>query len=316
MTWSVPIWLDLWLVGMAGGSYATAFLVAYFSVGGNKPLLKLATFLSLPLVVIGVLLLVIDLGNPLRFWHFLTQFKVLSPMSMGTWIVLAWIVIAVMMVILWRIESRCTREITGRPRRITGFLSWFNLVLAVLLMVYGGVLPAVSSKMLWSGTFLLPALFVASDISMGLAILIIVALTINAISQGNYTAFKTTLNQIISLTNWTFPKQTVSRIALANAIVILVEVAALTGHIFGIATYVKTGARPTIDLLIAGRLAVPFWLGVGLLALLMPLVLYGINWRKDIEIGTARRILAISSVCVIFGGLLLRAVIMAGGQMI
>ena len=117
MTWGVPIWFDLWLAGIAGGTYSTAFLVDHFSGRGNKPLLRLATCLSIPLAVIGVLLLIIDLGNPSRFWHFLTQFKVLSPMSMGTWILLAWVVIAVMMVILWRIESNSGKETARRLRR-------------------------------------------------------------------------------------------------------------------------------------------------------------------------------------------------------
>lgn len=314
MTWGVPVWLDLWLAGMAGGTYSTAFLVAHFSGGGNRPLLRLATCLGIPLVVIGVLLLIVELGNPLRFWHFLTQFKVLSPMSMGTWILLAWVVIAVMMVVLWRIENSFGKETAGRLRRATGFLSLVNLVFAVLLMLYSGVLPAVSSRVLWAGTVFLPALSVASAVSMGMAILIIAALTVNAISKGDFAVLKPALNQIPGSTDWIISNRTVARIAVANAIVILIELAALIGHVLGIATSAEAGASESLGLLITGALAVPFWLGVVLLALLIPLALYIINWGKDIETGNVGRVTAISSACVIFGGLLLRAVIIAGGQ--
>ncbi len=314
MTWSVPIWFDLWLAGMAGGTYSTAFLVDYFSGGRNKPLLRLATYLGIPLVVIGVLLLIIDLGNPLRFWHFLTQFKVLSPMSMGTWILLAWVVFAVMMVILWRIENSFSKETAGRLRKTTGFLSLVNLVFAVLLMIYSGVLPAVSSKVLWAGTVLLPALFVASAVSMGLAILIITILTVNATNKGGFAVLKPVINQTLGSTDWTIPSRTVPRIAIANAIVIIIELAALIGHILWLTISAEAGAGEAFELLITGTLALPFWLGVVLLALLIPLALYVINWGKDIEARTVERTIVISAICVIFGGLLLRAVIMVSGQ--
>lgn len=314
MTWGVPVWFDLWLAGIAGGTYSTAFLIDHFSGRGNKPLLRLATCLSIPLAVIGVLLLIVDLGNPSRFWHFLTQFKVLSPMSMGTWILLAWVVIAVMMVILWRIESNFGKQTAGRLRRATGFLSSVNLPFAALLMVYSGVLPAVSSQVLWAGTVLLPALFVASAISMGLAILIIAVLAVNAIIKGDSAAQESAVTRILGSAGWTIPGRTVARIAVANAIVILVELAALIGHLVGLIASAGTGTGEALGLLITGTLAVPFWLGVVLLALLIPLALYVISCRKDIDTGNAGRLVAISSICVIFGGLLLRAVIIAGGQ--
>ena len=314
MTWSVPIWFDLWLASMAGGAYSTAFLVSHFGGGGNKPLLRLATYLGVPLVVTGVLLLVIDLGNPLRFWHFLTQFKLLSPMSMGTWILLAWVVIAVTIVILWRVENHSSKETADRVRGVAGFLSLVNLAFAVLLMVYSGVLPAVSSKALWTGTVLLPALFVASAISMGLAILIIAALTVDATRKGSFVLLKPAISQVFGSTDWTIPNQMVVRLAKANAIVILIELAALIGHLIGLAASARAGASEAFGLLISGTLAIPFWLGVVLLALLIPLALYAINWGKDVETGNVGRVIAISSVCVISGGLLLRAVITVGGQ--
>jgi formate-dependent nitrite reductase membrane component NrfD len=233
---------------------------------------------------------------------------------MGTWILLAWVVIAVMMVILWRIENSFSKETAGRLRRTTGFLSLVNLVFAVLLMIYSGVLPAVSSKVLWAGTVLLPALFVASAVSMGLAILIIAILTVNATNKGGFAVLKPVINQTLDSTDWTIPSRTVPRIAMANAIVIIIELAALIGHILWLTISAEAGAGEAIELFITGTLAVPFWLGVVLLALLIPLALYVINWGKDIETGTVERTMAISSICVVFGGLLLRAVIMVGGQ--
>ena len=74
MTWESPIWLYLWLAGMAGGAYFTAFLVDRFSGGQQKALLRLATYVALPLAILGVLLLVLDLGVPERFWRLVRRY--------------------------------------------------------------------------------------------------------------------------------------------------------------------------------------------------------------------------------------------------
>ena len=108
--------------------------------------------------------------------------------------------------------------------------------------------------------------------------------------------------------------QTVVRLVAANAIVILVEIAVLFGHLFGLAISTNTVADEALTLIMTGSLAVPFWLGVVLFALLLPLTLYVVNWRRGIETVSAGRAITVSPVCVILGGLLLRAVITVGGQ--
>jgi formate-dependent nitrite reductase membrane component NrfD len=67
--------------------------------------------------------------------------------------------------------------------------------------------------------------------------------------------------------------------------------------------------------LLTGELAIPFWIGVVLLAILLPFALYVINWGKKIEDQRIVFVSAItSSACVIIGGLMLRTVIVIGGQ--
>ena len=52
-----------------------------------------------------------------------------------------------------------------------------------------------------------------------------------------------------------------------------------------------------------------------LVALLIPLGLEITNWGKEIENKAVWRALVASSVCVVLGGLVLRAVIVVGGQL-
>ena len=238
-------------------------------------------------------------------------------MSLGTWILLAWVAIAVVMVVLWWIANRINEESARGLQRITGFLGWINVVFAVLLMSYTGVLLAVSNQSLWAGTVLLPCLFVVSAISTGVAILILGAITANAISKGGMAELKLDLNQIFGTKDWTVSNKVVGRLGEADAIVIGAEIAALIGYVIWLGVSSMAGAGEALRLITIGSpgMAVLFWVGVVILALLIPFVLDLRNWGKDIETKAVWRMVVVSSACAILGGLVLRAIITIGGQM-
>ena len=315
MTWGAPIWIYLWMAGMAGGAYFAAFLAERFTGITDRKLLRLAIYLGVPLAVIGVLLLVVDLGHPIRFWHLFTQFKVISPMSIGTWILLAWVGIAIIMAILWWAENFLTEEVARSLRRTTERLSWVDLVLAVLLIAYTGVLLAVSNQPLWASTALLPSLFVISAVSTGVAMLVLAGIAVNSVSRGSLVELRMALNQLFGSRDWTISNRTVARLAEADVIVIIVELAVLIGYAIWLAISSMAGAGEALRLLTTGVLAAPFWVGVVLLALLIPLGLDIANWGKEIETKKVRLALITSSTCVILGGLILRAVIVIGAQL-
>lgn len=314
MTWDTMIYIYLWLAGMAGGAYFCGFLVDRFTGRTSRTLLQLAVYIGIPLAVVGVILLVADLGRPIRFWHLFTQFKWVSPMSLGTWILLVWVGIAVTMVVFWQVERFLGKERARGLRQLRGFLSWIGVVFAVLLMVYTGVLLANSAQPLWAGTALLPSLFVASAISTGVAALVIAAIVVNAITGAHLVKLRLAMNQILGSTDWTIPDRTVARLAEAHVMVVLVEMAALIAYAVWLATSPVSGASEALRLLTTGVLAPAFWAGVVFLALLLPLALELFNWGKEIGARIVLRRIMASSACVILGGLVLRAVIVIGGQ--
>lgn len=313
MTWTALIWIYLWLAGMAGGAYLAAFAVNRFSGGKHDSLLRLSTYLAIPLVVVGVLLLIFELGNPIRFWHLFTQFDFVSPMSMGTWILIAWVVIAMIMIVSWWLQNRVSSEAAASLAGLRSPLSVVNAVLAAALITYTGVLLSVSSQSLWAGTILLPTLFVISAISTGVAILVLAALALNAIADGSMAGLKPALSYIFGSTEWKTPKEVVLKLAETDAIIIVLEILAMVGFIIWLVT--STPGSDALSVLISGSMAAPFWVGVVLLALLIPFGLDLSIRGKTIEAKGVLMTITTSSLCVIVGGLILRWVITSGGQL-
>ena len=54
LTWGTPLFFDLWVAGMAGGAYFVAFLVNLLIGDKEDRLLKLSTYIGVPLVLLGV----------------------------------------------------------------------------------------------------------------------------------------------------------------------------------------------------------------------------------------------------------------------
>lgn len=293
ITWGLPIWLYLWLAGIATGAYFAAFLAEHFGKYTNHRLLNTALYLGIPAAIAGVIFLLIDLGHPLRFWHLLVFINFKSPMSIGSWLLLLWIAISILIVFLWNIRNRISIK-PGSLQRIMDYLCWAGFFVSVFLMGYTGVLLSASIKTLWSATALLPPLFVASAVSTGTASMIIVGL----------------ITKI-----WRSSSDVIRRMVQVETVVILTELVILLTYLFWLSQSRIPGANESMRQLTTGVMAVLFWIGVVLLAILIPFVLDITHWGKKVEehriVFTAA---AASSACVILGGLILRAVIVIGGQ--
>ncbi len=315
LTWGTPLFFDLWMAGMAGGAYFAAFLIHLFGADEEKRLLKLATYIGVPLVLLGVLAIIIDLGEPLRAfniyvglrpwswqvvsgggaaslraWPPSVTFHLTSPMSLGGWILVIFSVAGVALIALWLAESAESPEQRGgflgwvadilRPLvPATKALTWIGFVFAILLMAYTGVVLSASSQTLWQATFLVPPLFVASATSTGLAALMIA----------------------LQLTGARERAAVMAQLRKALTVLVIVQLVVLVGFLLWLSVAGVVGP------LISGTLGLFFWVGVVLLGLLIPLGL-------EFSALRGRAVLA-SPALVLLGGLVLRAVVVIGGQM-
>jgi protein NrfD len=313
LTWRWELVIYLWIAGVAGGAYFSAFLIDRFTRGKYPELPQVATFLGVPLVLLGSLLLVVDLGEQLRAWHLFTRFKLASPMSMGSWVLLLFAAIGIVMIALWWSRSFEPGEV--RLTVLSGLanvirpaapavrvLAWVELVLAVLLIAYTGVLLSATNQPLWGGVLLLPALFVASAISTGLALLVLV--------------FRTGLGGLLAILfggdGKPLPSPMTHAMGISSLGLGIIELVVLAGYLAWLVFFSTAAAAGAVAVLLTGAMSVIFWGGVVLVGLLIPLILELLSVRgREALVGS----MLASASLVLLGGLFLRAAVLLGGQM-
>jgi len=281
--WGYQIWLEMWLGGMAAGAFLVAFLYELFSGQKNKQLLRPATFIGIPLVVIALILALLDLGMPLRFWHMMVVIKPISPIWLGAILLSGFVGLSILNAILYLIAGRKGVENAKGILSFIGFLNWINAIFAAIIMAYSGVMLASSNVPLWSVTPLMPSLFVASAAATGTAILIFSAL--------------------IYRTAWQESGETLKKLSGALSVVVIIQVLLLAALV--------AMAGDTGKIMMTGGLMIPFYVDIALLVLSIIMIMAA---RAKVEKGGMRGIAILASLFVIVGGLLMRAVIIIGGQ--
>jgi formate-dependent nitrite reductase membrane component NrfD len=253
LTWKWELVVYLWIAGVAGGAFFVAFLIDRMTRGRYEQLQKIALFLGVPLVLVGSLLLVLDLGEQVRAWHLFTRLRLGSPMSLGSWILLLYALIGVVMIALWWSTSFEPGEL--RLSVLSGLasvirpaapairvLSWIVFVLAVLLITYTGVLLSATNQPLWAGVLLLPALFVASAISTGMALLVLVLRT----------RFGRLVDLLFGGEGERMPADTLHAMGTASLVLGIIELVVLVGYIAWLAFFSTAAGAQAISALLIG----------------------------------------------------------------
>jgi formate-dependent nitrite reductase membrane component NrfD len=178
--WEWLIICYFFIGGLAGGCYFLAVLLDLFGRVGDRPLARLGYLVAFPAVVVSGILLTLDLGQPLRFWHMLLQsnrialmFKPWSPMSIGSWALLAFgafSFVSFLAALEWR------RFHVFRPPALLGIVvAILGGALGFFVAGYTGILLAVTNRPIWADTNLLGLVFVVSAASTSISLLILLA---------------------------------------------------------------------------------------------------------------------------------------------
>jgi polysulfide reductase chain C len=186
--WTWYILVYFFVAGLAGGCYFLGTFMRYWGTPADEPAARLAFYVPLPAVAIGALMLTLDLNQPLRFWHMLVNttpdafglnFNTTTPMSIGVWALVVASIFGLVAFIDALVRDGKFRHPVGT--RLAGLLDGgagkvFHVVGSVLFLFiagYTGALLAVSNQPIWSDTWALGGLFLASGLSGAAALLLL-----------------------------------------------------------------------------------------------------------------------------------------------
>ena len=298
--WLVAIYLFL------GGLGAGAFLVAAFlELSGRRyqfdfcPTTLVGATLSGPLVGIGALLLIFDLGagmrEPWRIFHMFANPS--SVMTWGIWILCLFIPLALAYGFLemldtygkagkWRARRISVRKIKRNVAGVGSLLAVGTaLYTGVLLSAVGPAIPFWSTSLFLS-TPVMPVLFLVSAISTGEALTVLVSGTL---MLGNV-------------------REQIRRLPVVHLVLFVLEVV-LVALLLVLALGQGGVAAEAAQALIAGQHSLIFWVLFVAPGLVIPLVVLVLG-----AAGIQRRSLdLVAGICIILAGLILRYLVLIGG---
>lgn len=284
--WQIPLYL--FLGGMAAGILALAAL--YFIRGKEKEYrtaVRITPFIAPFLLVFGLVALFIDLRHKLFFWQLYTNINLQSPMSWGAWTLMVITPVSFIWCALhirdifpgWDWKYKWLYAAEDFFTKYKTPLAWVMLIYAIILGIYTGILlSAFNARPLWNTSILGP-LFLASGLSAGAAVTLILS------------------------------KDKVERrqFARIDLVLIGIELFFIIHMFMGLmaSTQVQIEAA---KMFLGGDFTASFWVFVVILGLILPGIL------EIMELGKYHIPALLPAILVIFGSLMLRFVIVHAGQ--
>lgn len=298
LTWGIFMVGYLFFGGLAGGSYVIGALADIFKGEKYKVVSKSGVYVSLISILLGLILLVLDLKRfevaPLGILNAFRRFPE-SILSAGTWIIVTFTLVSVATAVLWFFEG------WSRVRKIVEVI---GAVLGVSTAAYTGLLLAFArGRPLW-GTPILPWVFVISGALTGLAMTLLLIPIVAKLMPRFSLDFKALFDERTRLT------RTLSDCQRYITILIGVELALVLVELV-------TGLPHTLIFLTGANLPLFFYAYI-ILGLIAPLGI-GFYTPRLVNSGRNTRIAPFfmgGYVLVLFGGFLLRYVVLIGGQLV
>ena len=288
--WGPLIAWYLFLAGVGAGAYLVAIAASYLGEQ-YKPLVKPGVFLGAPLVLLGSLLLLLDLGNPLRFW--MGFFRPQSSMiSVGILIITIFILLG-----LLHIAALLFPQRVKLSAKMLAWLGGVNTLFALATAIYTGLLLGVVKAVPFWNTPMLPMLFLVSALSTGAGAVLLVLGLRRWIAPAAST--KEEAEQVIA------SEHLLSRVDIP---LIGVELLVLFFLLFIMAGGPSVAAE-SARYLVAGGFAIAFWVGLVIVGLLVPIALevWALRSGKGLSVG------ALAGLCLLIGGIVLRYAVLSAG---
>lgn len=284
--WQIPLYL--FLGGMAAGILCIAAL--YYLKGREKDYrtaVRITPFFAPFLLIVGLLALLVDLRHKLFFWQLYTNIRLQSPMSWGAWTLIVitpvsfiWCALHIKDVFPeWDWKYKWLYDLEAFFNKYKRALAWIMLIYGIILGIYTGILlSAFNARPLWNTSILGP-LFLASGLSAGAAITLMISKD----------------------------KKERKQFARIDLVLIGIELFLIIHMFMGFlaSTQVQIEAA---NMFLGGPFTVSFWIFAVILGMLVPALLEILELRKfHVPV-------IVPAILVILGSLMLRFIIVYAGQ--
>jgi formate-dependent nitrite reductase membrane component NrfD len=281
--WPVLIDVYFFLGGLAGGAFVIATIANLLDARRFREVSRVGYYLALAALIPCPLILIVDLGVPMRFLNMLRAFNPLSPMSMGAWALLGFGVCAFAAALMTLLEDLGRARNLSGPKIVAGGIGGF---FGFFLAAYPGVLLGASTRPLWTDGHALGALFLAVGASTGAAAMVLILMLLGRPAGEDVGTLRTML--VLAL------------------LIQLLSVVIFVGSVQASGTPSSVRAFASLT---SGVFGVTFWLGAVLLGSIVPLVIGLVDLRRR-----SPGLTAAASILVLVGGFLVKYVLVAAGQ--
>lgn len=169
--WKVFIPLYFYFTGLSAGSFILSTLSTVFGIKRFKPMALPAAIISFLLLLLAPACLILDLQQPLRFWHTLVPdyFNQTSALSYGSWLLTLYPIANLVYIYFIFVKND----------RVTRILGMITVPLAIFVHAYTGFAFALVRARAWWHSALMPGYFLTSALLSGIALLFVVALVMD-----------------------------------------------------------------------------------------------------------------------------------------
>lgn len=302
--WSWPIAMYLFLASISSGSIIVALLVKWNRHERENSsiwdaMIRSGAAVATMSIVLGLIILVVDLGKPLSFYWLFIYYNFYSVMTLGVIFLLIYTpIVFVFMCLVF--EQKIIKYRLGFLEALINsvksfhsyakIIEYFLFISALCVGAYTGfLLSSLYTIPMWNNP-IIPILFLTSGISSGIAINILVGVLF----------FKSALNE-----------ESIKYLLVMDLRVILTEIPLIGMLFIGMFYAGGDSAIAAKEALSNGMWAFVFWIGVVGLGLFLPLITV-INALKTHRYRV--HYIVINSIVVLLGVMLLRYYIIYAGQ--
>lgn len=169
--WKIYIPLYFYFTGLSAGSFILSTLSTVFNIKRFKPMALPAAVISFLLLLLAPACLIVDLQQPLRFWHTLVPeyFNRTSALSYGSWLLTLYPIANLVYIYFIFVKND----------KVTKILGTITVPLAIFVHAYTGFAFALVRARAWWHSALMPGFFLTSALLSGIALLAVVALILD-----------------------------------------------------------------------------------------------------------------------------------------